>query len=207
MHTGGQDGQVQSLPQAAFARTHLAEQAHREGAALVLGGPSRREPSPRRADGGRREARVLRSSLEDRIQGNRDRIPFGEPDRVRLRERAHRKGPDPPRRRHPSPVPVPRASRRADFRESQGRAEGHFPHLQLDFAGSAQGDIRPLQGRDKGDRRRGYEARQGRVGFRARHGYHPRVLSRKLLQHRGRIRARSLRGGNGRMGTHADESP
>ena len=107
---------------------------------------------------------------------------------------------DPRGRRDPGALPVPRAPRRAHLREPRGRQEGHLPHLQLDLARAAQGHFRPLQGRDQGHRDRGHAPRQGGPRLDPRHRDPARVLARELLQHRGRVRPRGLRGRDGRVG-------
>ena len=60
-----------------------------------------------------RKRRMFELLVPDGLQGDRGRLPGGEPDRLRLRPRAHRAGPDPRRRHHPGAHPGPRGADRA----------------------------------------------------------------------------------------------
>ena len=97
-------------------RPHLAHPAHDPGAALVRGRPARRQPGADRPDEPGAQAGDVRAARADGLQGDRGRLPGGEPDRLRLRPDAHRGGPDPRRRRHPGADPGPRGADRAHLR-------------------------------------------------------------------------------------------
>ena len=81
------------------------------------------------------------------LQGDRGRLPVGQPDRLRLRPAAHRAGPDPRRRDDPGADPVPGAADRADLRVAARRAAGDRALLQLDLHAAAPGGLRPGPGR------------------------------------------------------------
>ena len=179
-------------------RPHLAERGHRQGAAVVLGRPARRQPGAHRPDGPDPQAADVRGTGRDGLQGDRGRLPVGQPTRLRLRPPADRGGPDPRRRHDPGAHPVPPGADRAHVRVPAGCTAGDRPLLQLDQPAAARGRVRPRQARDR--RRRG-QRRQAvpQVGARAgRHGRALRVLTRELHAHRARLRDRDLRGGDGR---------
>ena len=117
--------------------------AHREGAALVRGRPARRQPGPDRPDVGRAQAADVPPARADGLQGDRGRLPGGQPDRLRLRPLADRAGPDPGRRHHPGADPVPRPPDRAHLRVAARRPAGDRPLLQLDLDAAAPGRLRP----------------------------------------------------------------
>ena len=90
--------------------------AHRQGAAVVLRRPARRQPGADRPDGPGAQAAHVRGAGEDGLQGDRGRLPVGEPARLRLRPPAHRGGPDPRRRHDPGADAVPPRADRAHLR-------------------------------------------------------------------------------------------
>ena len=116
-------------------------------APLVRGRPARRQPGPDRPDVGRAQAAHVQPAGADGLQGDRGRLPGGQPDRLRLRPAAHRAGPDPGRRHHPGADPVPGASDRAHLRVAARRQAGHRALLQLDLDAAAAGRVRPGPGR------------------------------------------------------------
>ena len=63
-----------------------------------------------------RKKRDVRAAGAHGLQGDRGRLPVGQPDRLRLRPRADRGGPDPRRRRDPGADPGPRGADRAHLR-------------------------------------------------------------------------------------------
>ena len=130
--------------------SHLAGQAAGEGTDLVLGRPARRQPGPDRPDGPGPQAPHVHPVGRHGLQGDRGRVPVGVPDRLRFPARDHRAGPDPRRRDHPGPRPVPRRTDRAHLRGAARCPLGHRPLLQLDVGAAAQGRLRP---RARGDHR------------------------------------------------------
>ena len=64
----------------------------------------------------RPQAADVRAAGADGLQGDRGRLPRGQPDRLRLRPAAHRGGPDPRRRDDPGADPGPRRADRAHLR-------------------------------------------------------------------------------------------
>ncbi len=105
---------------------------HRQGPAVVLGRPARRQPGAHRSDGPRSQAPHVRSARRDGLQGDRGRFPVGQPARLRLRAPAHRGGPDSRRRDDPGAHAMPPGADRAHIREHPGCAACDRALLQLD---------------------------------------------------------------------------
>ena len=61
------------------------DKTHRQGAAVVLGRPARRQPGAHRPDGPRAQAADVRDPRRDGLQGDRGRLPVGVAARLRLR--------------------------------------------------------------------------------------------------------------------------
>ena len=184
-------------------RPHVARHGHHPGPALVRGRPARRQPGPDRPDDpGPQEAHV-RAAGPDGLQGDRGRLPVGQPDGLRLRPRADRGRPDPRRRRHPGPDPVPRAPDRAHLRvDPRGQAGDRAP-VQLDLHAAAPGGVRPGQGRDQGHRRaRRAAVHEVRRADHPRHRHLLRVLPRVLHGHRAGVRRRGLQRRQRRVAAH-----
>ena len=107
---------AQEVETVALRRPHLAGQGHRPGAAVVRGRPARRQPGPDRPDEPGPQAPHVRAAGRDGLQGDRGRLPVGQPDRLRLRPRDHRAGRHPRRRHHPGADAVPARADRAHLR-------------------------------------------------------------------------------------------
>ena len=152
--------QVPAVPPARAARPHLARPADQEGAAVVLGRPPRRQPGAHRPDGPGPQAPHVRHRRGDGLQGDRGRLPVGQPARLRLHPPAHRGGPRPRRRHHPGAHAVPARADRAHLRVPAGRQQRDRPLLQLDVGPPAPGGVRPRQGRHHPDRHRRRQALQ-----------------------------------------------
>ena len=91
---------------------------------VVRGRPARRQSGADRPDEPGPQAPHVRPAGADGLQGDRGRLPVGEPDRLRLRPRDHRAGRDPRRRDHPGADPVPARADRAHLRGVRRRAAG-----------------------------------------------------------------------------------
>ena len=74
---------------------------------MVRRRPARRQPGAHRPDELRAQEADVRPARADGLQGDRGRVPVGEPDRLRLRPRADRGTPHPGRRDDPGADPVP----------------------------------------------------------------------------------------------------
>src|SRR3546814_3168978 len=61
--------QVPAVPSARPRGPHVARRPHREGAAVVLGRPARRQPGPHRPDGPGPQAPHVRHARADGLQG------------------------------------------------------------------------------------------------------------------------------------------
>ena len=129
------------------ARPAVARPAHRDRAPLVRRRPARRQPGPDRPDVARAQAADVHAAGADGLQGDRGRLPGGQPDRLRLRPAAHRAGPDPGRRDDPGADAVPGAPDRPHLRVDARRQAGDRALLQLDLDAAAPGGVRPGQGR------------------------------------------------------------
>ena len=165
---------------------------------LVLGRPARRQPGADRPDGPGPQAEDVRRAGEDGLQGDRGRLPVGEPARLRLHPPADRGRPDPRRRAHPGARAVPAGADRAHVRVHRRGAAGDRALLQLDQPAAARGRVRARQGRHQGDRRQRRQAVPQARGDGARDGDPLRVLAGELHAHRARLRDRGVRGGDGR---------
>ena len=176
---------------------------HHQGPALVRGRPARRQPGPHRPDDPGAQAAHVPAARADGLQGDRGRLPVGEPDRLRLRPPAHRERPDPRRRRHPGADPGARAPDRAHVRVDRRCAAGDRAPVQLDLDAAAPRRVRPRPRRHQGHR----DPRRAAVPKYAEnlHGHRGllRVLPRVLHRHRARVRRRGLRRGLRRVGAHA----
>ena len=91
---------------------------------LVRRRPARRQPGADRPDVARAQAAHVQPAGPAGLQGDRGRLPVGQPDRLRLRPPAHRAGPDPRRRHDPGADPVPGAPHRAHLRVAARGASG-----------------------------------------------------------------------------------
>ena len=116
-----------------------------------------------------RKRQDVRRPREDGLQGDRGRLPVGQPARLRLRPPAHRGGPDPRRRHDPGARAVPRGADRAHVRVPAGRAASDRALLQLDQPAAARGRVRPRQGRHRRHRRQRRPPVPQAGGDRARH--------------------------------------
>ena len=114
---------------------------------LVLDRPARRQPGARQPDGHAPQAALLRAARLARLQGDRGRLPGGVGDRLRLRPRAHRRGPRPRRRDARRADAGAAGADRAHVRGGRGRAARDRPPLQLDVgrrsAASSSGSTAP----------------------------------------------------------------
>ena len=102
------------------------------GTAVVRGGPARRQPGPDRPDEPSPQATHVRSAGADGLQGDRGRVPVGQPGRFRLRPRDHHQDAVPEDVTHPGADTVPARTDRAHLRVPSRRSSGNRPHLQLD---------------------------------------------------------------------------
>ena len=100
----------------------------------MRGRPARRQPGPDRPDDPRPQAADVRAAGPDGLQGDRGRLPGGQPDRLRLRPPADRGRPGPRRRHHPGADPGPRRADRAHLRVPARRQAGDRAPLQLDVS-------------------------------------------------------------------------
>ncbi len=106
------------------ARPHVAGPPVRKGAPLGQRRPARRQPGPDRPDGLRAQARPLPTAGRRRLQGDRGRVPLGQPDRLRLPAADHRRGPRPRRRRDPGAHAMPPGADRAHLRVARRARPG-----------------------------------------------------------------------------------
>ena len=93
-----------------LAGPHLARQGRRPRTDVVCGGPARRQPGADRPDEPGPQAPHVRPAGPHGLQGDRGRLPVGQPDRLRLRPRDHHRGRDSRRRHHPGADAVPARS-------------------------------------------------------------------------------------------------
>ena len=143
------------------ARPHLAGQGRRDRADVVRGRPARRQPGPDRPDEPGTQAAHVRPAGPHGLQGDRGRLPVGQPDRLRLRPRDHHRGRDSRRRHHPGADAVPARADRADVRGLRGRTEGDRALLQLDVDPAApRGVPRRPRGRQEDRHRRRQDVRR-----------------------------------------------
>ncbi len=189
--------QVQALRPRRAPRPHLAERRHRQGTAVVQRRPARRQPGADRPDGSTAQASHVRRPGQDGFQGDRGRLPVGEPARLRLHSSTDRGRPDPRRRHDPGTGAVPTGVDRANLRVPAGRDAGDRALLQLDQSIAARGGVRARHGRHRRHRR---ERRPAVSQARTDHGPHTdplRVLPRELHADRAGLRHPDLRGGDG----------
>ena len=173
-------------PQVAVARDHAS-------ARLVQRRPARRQPGADRADGRRAQAADVPAAREDGVQGDRDRLPGGVADRLRLRPQAHRGRPHSRGRERAGADAGARAADRAHVRGGEGRAPRDHAPVQLDVDHAAPRRVRPGPRRHQADRR-GRRARRARLrAGAARHRVDVPVLARELHGDRARLREGSLR--------------
>ncbi len=169
------------------------------GAPVVRGRPARRQPGAHRPDGPGPQAAHVRDPGGHGLQGDRGRLPVGQPARLRLRAPADRGGPDPRRRHHPGAHPVPRRPDRAHLRVASRGAHEAIVHF---YNSTSTLQRRVVFGLDK--------AGITEIAVNAaklcrkleetmpEHRRPLRVLARELHRHRGRVRGRDLRrGGRG----------
>ena len=179
-------------------RPHLAQPGHRQGAAVVLGRPPRRQPGADRPDGPGAQAAHVRGPREDGLQGDRGRVPGGQPAGLRLHPPADHRRPDPRRRDDPGADAVPPRAHRAHLREHPGGAAGDRPLLQLDQPAAAPGRVRSRPSRHRRHRRQRRQALPQARAAAPQLGDPLRVLAGELHAHRARLRRRDLRAGDGR---------
>ena len=184
-------------------RPHLAVAGHHEGAALVRGGSARRQPGADRPDDPGTQAADVPAAGRHGLQGDRGRVPLGQPDRLRLRPPADRERPDPGRRRHPGADPGPRAPDRADVRGHRRCRPGDRAPVQLHLHPAAAGRVRAGPRRHQGHRhpRRAAVPEVRREPQRYRGVL--RVLPRVLHRHRAGVRGRGVRRGLRRVAADA----
>ncbi len=169
----------------------------------MRGGPAGRQPGADRPHEPRAQEAHVRAAGAAGLQGDRGRLPLGEPDRLRLRPRAHRAGPGPRRRRDPGPDPGPRPAHRAHLRVDPRRPAGDRAPLQLDVDAAAPGRVRAAA---RGHRRhRGAGRPAVPQAHRDGQGHRGplRVLTRVLHRHRARLRGRGLQRGQRHLAAHA----
>ena len=146
------------------ARPHLARHGHRPRTAVVRGRPARRQPGADRPDEPGPQAAHVRPAGPHGLQGDRGRLPVGQPDRLRLRPRDHRA-------RAPIPDDVtiqvltqcrPELIERT-FEALRGRAAGDRALLQLDVDPAAPRRVprRPRRHQEHRHRRRAQVRRGG----------------------------------------------
>ena len=179
-------------------RPHVAEPGHRRSAAVVLGRPPRRQPGADRPDGPGAQAAHVRGPREDGLQGDRGRVPGGQPAGLRLHPPADHRRPDPRRRDDPGVDAVPPRAHRAHLREHPGGAAGDRPLLQLDQPAAAPGRVRSRPSRHRRHRRQRRQALPQAGAAAPQLGDPLRVLAGELHAHRARLRRRDLRAGDGR---------
>ena len=140
-------------------RPHLAGPPAHQGAAVVRRRPARRQPGAHRPDGPEPQAADVQDPGRHGLQGDRGRLPVGEPDRLRLRAPADRRGPDPRRRHDPGPDAVPRGADRAHLRVASPAPHRAIVHFYNSTSiAAAQGRVRPRQGRHHRHRRQRRQA-------------------------------------------------
>ena len=79
-----------------------------------------------------RKRRMFELLVAHGLQGDRGRLPVGQPDRLRLRPRDHHQRRHPGRRHDPGADPGPARADRAHVRGLRGRAAGDRAPVQLD---------------------------------------------------------------------------
>ncbi len=160
---------------------------------VVRGRPARRQPGADRPDEPGPQAPHVRPAGPDGLQGDRGRLPVGQPDRLRLRPRDHHRGRDPRRRHHPGADAVPARADRADVRGVRRRAARDRALLQLDVDPAAPRGVprRPRCGQEDRHRRRAQVRRGGREV--SRHAVALRVLPGVLHRHRAGVRQGGVR--------------
>ena len=154
-----------------------------------------------------RKRRMFELLVAHGLQGDRGRLPVGQPDRLRLRPPADRGGPDPRRRRHPGPDPGPRAPDRAhlrvDPRAPSRRSSTCTTRPRRCSAGSCSAWT--------SDGHQGHRRARRPAVPEVRRADHPghrrllRVLPRVLHRHRAGVRRRGLQRGHRRVA--ADPGP
>ena len=144
-------------------RPHLARSRRHLGTHVVCGGSARRQPGADRPDEPGPQAPHVRPAGADGLQGDRGRLPFGQPDRLRLRPRDHRTGRGPRRRHHPGADAVQARADRADVRGVRGRTARDRALLQLDVDPAAPRGVPrgPRGGQGHRHRRRAQMRRGG----------------------------------------------
>ncbi len=158
----------------------------------MRGRPARRQPGPHRPDELRAQAADVPAARADGLQGDRGRLPVGEPDRLRLLPRAHRGRPHPRRRDDPGADAVPRPPHRAHLRRHRRLEAGDRALLQLDLGAAAPRRLRARAGRHHRHRRAGGAPLPQARGDHPRHADLLRVLARVLHRHRARLRGAHL---------------
>ena len=174
--------------------------AHHPGPALAVHRPPRRQPGADRPDDPGPQAQDVRAAGGDGLQGDRGRLPLGQPDRLRLRPPADRAGQGPRRRDDLGADPGPGGPDRADRRVAGGCQDGNHPPLQRDRAAVPAGGVQGGPGRVRRPRhprhRAGDEVRRAAPGRRR---VRLPVLPGDLHRHRAGVRRRGLQRGDGRL--------
>ena len=134
-------------------RPHLAGPQLTKAPTVVRGRPARRQPGAHRPDGPGPQAADVRDPGGHGLQGDRGRVPVGQPARLRLRAPADRGGPHPRRRHHPGADPVPRrpdrAHLRVDRRAHHGPSSTSTTRPRCCSAGSCSGSTRTASPRSR----------------------------------------------------------
>ena len=175
------------------------------GPALVRRRPARRQPGAHRPDEPRAQAHHVRPAGAHGLQGDRGRIPVGEPDRLRLRAQPDRREPDPRRRDHPGAHPGAGNPDQPHLRVDRRREAGDRAPLQLDERAAARCRVPHRQAGHHRHRPRGRPPLQGGGEDHPRDRGLLRVLAGELHRHRARVRARRLQPGD--RGLRADARP
>ena len=188
------------LPPDRPARPHLADESDHQGAALAVHRSPGRQPGPDRPDDPGPQAQDVRPAGVHGLQGDRDRLPVGQPDRLRLRPAADRAGPDPRRRDRLGADPGPRGPDRAHRRVAGRGQDGDHPHVQRDRAAVPPGGVPGRPGRVHRARhpghRAGDEVRRAAPG---RCRVRLPVLTGDLHRDRAGVLRRGLQRGDGRL--------
>ena len=168
----------------------LARPEHHPGPAVAVHRPPRRQPGPDRPHEPGPQAHHVRPAGPDGLQGDRGRLPVGQPDGLRLRPEPDRGRPDPRRRADLRAHPGPRRADRAHRAVPGRRAPRHRAHVQRHRAAVPPGGVRQrprtrprrlaVEGTRVGDEVR--RAATSRTRLRL------RVLARDLHGHRAGLR-------------------
>ena len=181
------------------AQPAVAEPIDRAGPDLGQRGSARRQSGPAGAHGGGPEASALGAPGAPGRQGDRGRLPGGEPAGLRLRALVDRGAPDPGGRDGPGPGPGPAGPDPPDLRVARRGAAGHRPCLQLHQPGAAGLGVRQRPGRGQGDRRAGRPLGPGGGGALSGHTLDLPVFAGELHRHRAGLCGGGLQRGDRRV--------